>query len=287
MHLILILLSLAFAIICQRVSFPDSGTWAQRWQRSLIGLILPPLMLLMTAVAVIWMGPVGQMLGRPTGWLGYGLAWGLCGWALILGLILTVRGWISILQVRSYRQIEVNQMTVRLLENPVLFCAQIGFWHPELVVSQGLLKTLTPDQQQAVFVHEQAHHYYRDTFWFFGLGWCRRLTAWLPYTEPIWQELLLLRELRADRRASQQIDPLLLAETLLLMVRQPVAVSEENCAAFSCTAPANRITERIEALLSDDDSQSFESDPPINSWNWSLLVFVFLPLITVPFHHHC
>ncbi|MEB3279849.1 MAG: M56 family metallopeptidase [Lyngbya sp.] len=285
MHLILILVSLGFAMSWRRVGFPASGTWAQRWQRALIGLILPPLMLLMSAIAVIWMGPQGRMLGQPTGWLGYGLAWGLWAWTLILGLSLAVQGWRSVNRVRHCSQIVVQGINVRLLENPVLFCAQIGFWHPELVVSQGLLQTLTPDQQKAVFIHEQAHNYYKDTFWFFGLGWCRRLTAWLPGTEALWQELLLLRELRADRWAAQQIDPLLLAESLLLMVRQPVAVSEDCSAAFSCVAPANRFTERIETLL--NDSPTVESHPTSLYWHWSWVIFGFLPLISVPFHHSC
>lgn len=285
MHLVLILLSLGFAISWQRLGLADSATWAQRWQRSLMGLIVPPLMLLTSAIAVIWMGPQGRMLGQPTGWLGYGLAWGLCGWAIILGLVLVFQGWRSLGRVRRCSQIVVQGITVRLLENPVLFCAQIGFWHPELVVSQGLLQTLTPEQQKAVLIHEQAHNYYKDTFWFLGLGWCRRLMAWLPDTDALWQELLLLRELRADRWAAQQIDPLLLAESLLLMVRQPVAVSEDSCAAFGCVAPRDRLTERIETLLNDPGS--LESEQISNCWNWSRISFVFLPLISVPFHHSC
>jgi len=80
MHLILILVSGGLAMSWRGVNVSSSGTWAQRWQRSLIKLIVPPLMLLISAIAVIWMGPQGQMLGQPTGWLGYGLAWGLWGW---------------------------------------------------------------------------------------------------------------------------------------------------------------------------------------------------------------
>ena len=55
-------------------------------------------------------------------------------------------------------------------------------------------------------------------FGFFWWGWLRRLTEWLPHSKELWQELLLLRELRADQWAAQQVDPLVLAESLLLMV---------------------------------------------------------------------
>jgi Zn-dependent protease with chaperone function len=89
----------------------------------------------------------------------------------------------------------------RVLDNPIPFSALIGFWQPELIVSQGLLNTLDQDHLEAVFKHEQGHYYYRDTFWFFWLGWVRSISAWLPNTEALWQELLLLREMRADRWA--------------------------------------------------------------------------------------
>jgi Zn-dependent protease with chaperone function len=48
--------------------------------------------------------------------------------------------------------------------------------------------------------HEQAHAHYRDTFWFF---WLNVLTSWLPHTEALWQEILFLREIRADEKAKE------------------------------------------------------------------------------------
>jgi hypothetical protein len=166
----------------------------------------------------------------------------------------------------------------RVLDNPILFSALIGFWQPELLVSQGLLNTLDSAHLQAVLKHEQGHYYYRDTFWFFWLGWVRSYTAWLPNTEALWQELLLLREMRADRWAAQQVDPLLLAEALLVVV-STLRVSDNCCAAFSCAAPRSRLEERIEALLASELSYH---QPSLWSWAWVLLAF--LPLAAVPFH---
>jgi Zn-dependent protease with chaperone function len=281
MHLFMLGIALTLAWGVQSLNLASQPTWTQRVQRSLIGIIVPPLLLIITAISVIWMGPQGEMLGQPTGQLGYGLAWGFCGWALILAGILILQAVRSLRQIRCYPTQEVNGITVRVLDQPILFCAQMGLWHPELVVTEGFLNTLTPEQQQAVLTHEQAHHYYRDTFWFFWLGWCRRLTPWFPQTETDWEELLLLRELRADRWAAQRVDPLLLAESLVLMVRHQTLTSPAYCAPFSAATPPNRLAERIEALLMD-------VEPPQTHYGavWYWIGLILLPLLTIPFHHY-
>jgi hypothetical protein len=74
-------------------------------------------------------------------------------------------------------------------------------------------------------------------------------------TEALWQELLILRELRADRWAARQVDPLLLAESLLMVASAPSSIPFESfCAAFSQVAQRNRLEERIEALLAEPES---------------------------------
>lgn len=277
MHLFMILAALGLAW-CLRSgwSYP-LGNWSKGWQRALGLFLFPPLLLMMTAIAVLCMGPKGEMGGLQTGWFSYLLALGFLGFAGVLVLKLASEGWVCVQQTRTYPQIELGGKPVRLLNATVLFSGQIGFWEPELVVSQGLLQTIDSAHSEAVLAHEQGHYYYRDTFWFFWLGWMRSLTAWLPNTEALWQELLLLRELRADQWAAQQVDPLLLAESLLLVVSVP-PVSENFCAAFSSVAPQNRLAERIEALLAPEE-------PPLASiWSWNWLLLAFLPLVTVPFH---
>jgi Zn-dependent protease with chaperone function len=279
MHLIMIVavLSLAWLLRC-RYSKP-TGNWAQRWQQTLLLFLLPPLLLLMTAIAVLLMGPQGQMIGFHTDGFSYCLVLASIGLVVGLGVNLAAQGWQSLRKIRTYPQINLDGKSARLLAHQTLFSAQIGFWQPELVVSQGLLNTLTQEHLNAVLTHEQAHYYYRDTFCFFWLGWLRQITAWLPNTEALWQELLLLREIRADHWARQYVDSLLLAESLLMVVSAPRMASESFCAAFSRTAPQNRLQERIEALLGDG-----ETSIPSRSWTWSWLLLCLLPLIAVPLH---
>lgn len=280
MHLILLFLGLACAWGVRLLPLRSDGTCHDRWQRALGLFLFPPLLLLMTTLALMCMGPQGQMVRWWEGWFSYTLAIGFLAVAAFLALKLMWEGRRSLQQVRTYPQIKLHGEDTRLLATPMPFMAQVGFWQPELVISQGLLDRFSADHLDAVLTHEHAHAHYRDTFWFFWLGWLRRLTIWLPQTEALWQELLLLRERRADRWAAQTVDTLLLAEALLQMVQAPELYSEAICAAFSSATPRNRLEERIDALLSvQEESRS------ATVWQWLWLLLVCLPLATVPFHY--
>lgn len=280
MHLVMMLLALSVACLLRLSWFQATGNWTQRWQRALLLFLLPPLLLLMTAFAVLCMGPQGEMIGLSADGFSYWLVLGGVGFAFAFCLKLAVEGLQSLQQIRTYPQINLEGIPVRLIENPMLFSGQIGFWQPELVVTQGLLQDLKSEHLEAVLTHEQAHYYYRDTFWFFWLGWVRRMSAGLPNTELLWQELMVLRELRADRWAAERVDALVLAESLLKVVSAPMMVSESMCAAFSCAITRSRLQERIEALLGEPESLM-----PSSSWIWwSWVLLTLLPLVAVPFH---
>jgi Zn-dependent protease with chaperone function len=278
MHLLMIVLGLSITIGLRSLPLQFNGSLVGRWQRTLGLFLFPPLLLLMTAIAVLLMGPHGWMVWRWEGWLSYGLAIGFLSWALVLFLKLVWEGQRTLQQTHRYPQINLNGNPARLLDITELYSARVGFWQPELVVSQGLLDQLDNEHLEAVLVHEQAHLHYRDTFWFFWLGWVRRLTFWLPQTETLWEELLALRELRADRWAVQQVDPLLLAESLLVVVSAPL-VQSEICAAFAWATQRDRLTERIDSLFAES-----ELPDRFNFWTWSWLVLVCLPLVAIPFH---
>lgn len=278
MHLLMLLTTLGLAGFFRWRWSESLQDWNTRWQSALGAFLFPPALIAASSVAVLCMGPHGQMVWHGEGWVSYGLALGFWSAAIVLALKLTWNGCRTLRQTRQQAAIKLSGCPGRLLETPTLYSAQIGFWQPELVVSQGLLDTLSADHLEAVLVHEQAHLHYRDTFWFFWLGWLRRLTAWLPQTETLWQELLALRELRADRWAAQQVDSLLLAEALLLAVSNPIAI-EPFGAAFASLAPPNRLEQRIEALLTE--AEPLQQSQP-QSWAWLLLAL--LPLLAIPFH---
>jgi Zn-dependent protease with chaperone function len=267
----------------------QSGHWHQRWCRALAQLLFPPLLLLTTAIAILWMGPHGQMVWAWEGWLSYGLAMGFLGWAGLGWLWFYWQGKRTLQQIRAYPQTYLQGQPLRILELPLPYSAQVGFWQPELVISQSLLATMDAAHLRAILLHEQAHYHYRDTFWFFWLGWAKRLCPWLPQSESLWQELLLLRELRADRWAAQHTDALLLAEVLLQMVSSAAGLSEpvlnDNvCVAFSRPAPPSRLMQRIDALFTELESPPQPESQPVSrlaSW----LMLALLPLAAIPFHN--
>jgi Zn-dependent protease with chaperone function len=284
-HLAMVVLALSLAVGLRCWHWPTAESWYQRWQRALLQFLLPPIILLTTAIAIVLMGPQGQMVCPWEGWSSYGLAIAFLIAATSLGLWLTGQAWKSLRQVRRYPQRQVLGHTSHLLDSPIPFVAQVGFWRSHLVISQGLLDTLDVDHLEAVLVHEAAHRTYRDTFWFFGWGWLRRLTGWLPQTTALWQELLLLRELRADQTAAQQVDGLLLAEALLAVVGGISPFDNDIAqAALTNAGLGDRLTERIDALLSPVAPAS-----PSRRGSWATLLPVLLlgclPLLAIPFHH--
>ncbi|NJR38193.1 MAG: M56 family metallopeptidase [Leptolyngbyaceae cyanobacterium CSU_1_4] len=288
MHLSFIAFSIA-AVFCIRLGISleaEPRSWSSRWQRALSFFLLPPLLLMTTALAVLLMGTDGYMLGLPVGWIGYLWAIGFLGYAGLRLLGLMVGGWRSLQTVQTYdpfifqKTANFQKTAGYILDTPALFAAQVGFWNSKLVISRGLLTSCNDAQIEAVLTHEAAHHHYRDTFWFFWMGWLRQATSWLPYSNVLWQELLLLRELRADQWAAQKIDALLLAETLLLVAKDCSSMPPEiNCAAFSSAAPASRLEQRIEALLTEAE--------PFYQGQSIVFIWVFiavLPLLTLLLH---
>lgn len=257
------------------------------WSEVLFYFAFPPLLVLMTAVAVVCMGYQGQMFGWAASRGSYLLS------ALLLlygGITLALRlqqVWLTGRQLRRSPLMEIQGEQSFLLDTAFPYSAQVGIWRSQLVVSQGLLDLLSPEHLGAVFAHETAHHYHRDSFWFLLLGWLRQMTGWLPNTDSLWEELLLLREVRADQTAITSTDPLLLAEALMLVTQQTLKTPFTpllESVAVPFHQHQERFLVRINGLL----------DPTLATvhihQNQSLgLIILFLlaltPLIFIPLHY--
>jgi Zn-dependent protease with chaperone function len=231
--------------------------WSSRWQSAWLAFCLPPLMILSASMAVLLMGHHGTMMGWSVSPLGCWISLGVVG----LAISTTLYSLLKVLQIR----INLSQYPTvllpsgehaRLLKTDIPVAAQVGFWRSVLLVSHGWLDHLSAAEQQAILHHEQAHIHYRDPLWFFGLGIVRRLTLWLPQTEVIWQELLLLREIRADRWAAQHTEPLLVAELLVKLTYQITTSSQTqpmHSIGFHSVTGLERVEQRVEALLQESD----------------------------------
>jgi Zn-dependent protease with chaperone function len=282
MHLLAILTVVMVAVIIRYQSTQatsNPGEWSQRWYRNLFLFCFPGLLLLTTAITVLYMGCHGEMLGVKAGSIGCVISGALILFASGSLFKLAIQGDRSIQQLRNYSTQTIGQATARIIEFHLPYSAQIGFWRSELVISRGLLAALDEEHLAAVIAHEQAHVEYRDTFWFFWLGWIRSFSFWLPNTEALWQELLLLRELRADRQAAKSVDFLLIAESLLTVAKAPLE-SPIWCVSLNDAQIGDRLQERIDSLLN-------QAEPvPGDRWhNWSWLCLLLVPLLIVPLHY--
>ena len=280
MHLWTIAIVIVVAGLIRAQSISRTGTWSQRWYRGLFLLLFPVLLLWSTAIAILYMGCHGAMLGVEVGSLGCAVAASLILYSGGCWIELLYQNHRAIARLKTYPQQSFETTTARIIEIELPYSGQIGFWHPELVVSRGLLDMLDREHLAAVLAHEQAHLYYQDTRYFFWLAWIKAISCWLPNTAVIWQELLLLRELRADSKAAQKVDFLLLAESLLIVSKASLNPPLSWSASFNDYSLGDRLNERIDFLLS-------ETKPVITkSWqNWTWLWLIFLPLLTIPLHY--
>jgi Zn-dependent protease with chaperone function len=290
-HSVMLLGSLGFAWLLRSNWQRQDQSWHRRWQRALICFVLSPLLVIVTAIAVICMGAQGQMMGIPAGRVSYAIALlflTYCTYRLIGLMSLGWQSWRNLQElptISTEMQIATHQAQVWVLTMPIPFAAQIGFWRSQLFVSQGLLDHMPQPHLEAVLLHEQAHAYYRDTFWFFWLGCLRQVMPWLPNTKQLWEELLVLREIRADRWATQYTEGLLIAEALVQMVQYPLNHPLSNstfAAAFGGdhSEPISRIEERINSLLA--------STEPLPQISWRSLLWIglsLLPLTALPMHY--
>jgi Zn-dependent protease with chaperone function len=281
-HLGLIAAAITIAYLLRYLFTPRLSSQSF-WGAALVLFIGPPLLLVITAVAIVVMGPSGQHMVHWEGWLSYGVALGFLLVNAIALMGLGIQTTLSLRTLQKYPLAWIGRTRARIVDTEGLLSAQVGFWQPELVVSQGLLDTLPPEQLQAVLAHEAAHHYYHDTFWGFWLGSLRRLTAWLPYTETLWQELCLGREMRADRWACQTVDALDLAEALVQVVANPWPGLDLVSVGFSDeTVAPSRLARRIDALLNETPASASVLD--IKVWHWAEVSLALTPLVMIPFH---
>lgn len=295
MHLQMIGLFTIAAIAARIVSQPllasdtqaPAYQWSSRWTRTLTAFVVPPLLLLTTAIAIVAMG--FNSAHRLDGWLSYLFALSFILSALGLWAHL---GWLSFKMQRAATcypthtvQTAQGTATSRLIDSESVYCAQVGLWSSELILSKGLLTCLDEEHLHAVIAHEAGHAHYRDTFWFLWLGGLRRLTSWLPYTEALWQELMLLREIRADRWAARSVDALVLAESLLSVIQAPLIAAEAVCPGFSWPTPQSRLNQRVDALLAEDTQSVDTRLVNILPEHWLAISLSLTPLLTIPFHY--
>jgi hypothetical protein len=113
----------------------------------------------------------------------------------------------------------------------------------------------------------------------------RRFSFWLPHTQSLWEDLLLLREIRADQAAARHSDPLLLAELLVKLSRQISLAGQDPASgawvSFNPDSSTERLELRVMALINPSPLPS-PVTPGLSFTVW--LTVAALPLAALGLH---
>jgi hypothetical protein len=112
-----------------------------------------------------------------------------------------------------------SELYVACANRPAAFC--VGLLHPRLVVTSGLLKRLTPDEQAAVIWHEAQHARLREPVRCLVAETVSTAFFWLPALRDVRERYRLARELEADQVAIAHTSRRALAGALHAVIAEP------------------------------------------------------------------
>jgi Zn-dependent protease with chaperone function len=102
---------------------------------------------------------------------------------------------------------------------PTAFC--VGLIRPRIVVSNGLLARLDPEEQEAVVWHEAVHARGREPLKCLLARLAAQTFFWMPVLAALLERYLLVKELAADRAAMARTSRRALAGALTQVLAQP------------------------------------------------------------------
>jgi len=148
----------------------------------------------------------------------------------------------------AQQSIDASRVLIIQTEEPLAFC--FGFLKPQICLSTGLIKMLSPSQLQAVLCHEDYHRRHFDPLRILVIKSISKALFFLPFVREWCRIFEIKLELDADRYAVQQTSRPALAGALhrLLTAASP---SYSPIASNAVTAGLSANTARIAALLGE------------------------------------
>lgn len=141
---------------------------------------------------------------------------------------------------------------VVVMEEPALVSYAVGFFHPRVVISSGLLESLDADEIRAVLAHEEAHLAGRDNLLILAAQTVAYTFVLVPGARFAYARFRRALELAADSYARRSVgDPLVLASSLQKFARRLV-VSGQAPQVMAAFADEGHVVERIHGLLDDE-----------------------------------
>jgi Zn-dependent protease with chaperone function len=141
----------------------------------------------------------------------------------------------------------IGQQRLRVLEAPYPMASTIGLWRPRILVSTGMIATLSATEMGSVIAHEWGHVMRRDPLRVALLRWCRDALWWLPIVGALVRDSTRVMEDAADDVAVALTDqPLELAAAL---VKTAKAQAPPHWSPVPALGGEHVVTERVERLL--------------------------------------
>ena len=117
--------------------------------------------------------------------------------------------------------------------------------HPRIVLSEGTLHLLGPQEIAAVIEHERGHVQERHGLVMLPMAGLKNVFRWIPYARLAPREIATLLEMSADDYSARRYDPLTLAAALVDMAASGYA---PRCA---LSAAGSDVPQRVSRLLSN------------------------------------
>ncbi len=180
-------------------------------------------------------------------------------------------------QCKVMAQADKGYLVIEAVE-PIVFT--LGWWHPEIYASTGLINQTSQSDMEIMLCHESEHRRRRDNL---RLLLARIFGVLLPavFNRQLLDDVRLLTEQACDFKAADQFGEVEVAETLLRMQRVlqgSALILPANAAAFL----ANEVEARIAAVLNASARQAFSREQLAG---FGTVLAIFLLLTVEPLHH--
>lgn len=139
------------------------------------------------------------------------------------------------------------QVVARELPEDGFACLVAGVFRPSIIISTGVVESLTDEEIRAVLLHERAHLMRRDTLYATLVTFIAECGLW-PTTQAL-GVYRRSREIMADQLACRDIDPLLLASVLVRFAKGP---QHRQLNFIENFADRSSISERVKLLINEE-----------------------------------
>lgn len=148
--------------------------------------------------------------------------------------------------IRALQKKYPSQIRIVIIDDnePLAFC--LGFISPNIYVSSGLLRILSPLELEAVILHEKHHVDQSDNFLSVLLHILKNTLFFLPVIGDAVSYLQVKKEIEADRQVIKQLGQ---KSSLVSALRKVLEFSSPQLASISAFASHRGLDTRIQSLI--------------------------------------